>query len=103
ASRSIVPTLARVLAFWDLDGALAPGMPTGQLWFLPTISIESGALELPLPKVVDWLVDLYMMPVNQVQQHLGGDDDAKKGRQDSLLRNLYNWKAGKLPRVTSIE
>lgn len=103
ASRSIVPTLARVLAFWDLDGALAPGMPTGQFWFLPTTSNETGLLELPLPKVVDWLVDLYGIPVNQLQQHLGSDDDARKGRQDSLLRNLYNWKAGKLPRVTSIE
>lgn len=102
ASRSIVPTLARVLAFWDLDGALAPGMPTGQFWFLPTIDREMNRLELPLPKVVDWLVDLYGLPVNEMQQHLGSDEDAKNGRQDSLLRNLYNWKAGRLPRVASI-
>jgi hypothetical protein len=102
ASRSIVPILARLLAFWDVDGALAPGMPTGKFWFLPTIDRETGQIELPLPKVVDWLVDLFGLPINQVQQHLGNDDDAEKGRQDSLLRNLYNWKTGKLPRVASI-
>ncbi len=102
ASRSIVPTLARLMAFWDMDGALAPGMPTGEFWFLPTIDHQTGQLELPLPKVVDWLIDLYGLPINQVQQHLGNDEDAKKGRQDSLLRNLYNWKTGKLPRVASI-
>lgn len=102
ASRSIVPTLARVLAFWDLDGALAPGMPTGQFWFLPTIDKGTSRLELPLPKVVDWLIDLYGLPVNQIQQQLGSDEDAKEGRQDFLLRNFYNWKAGRLPRVSSI-
>lgn len=102
ASRSIVPTLARLMAFWDVDGALAPGMPTGQFWFLPTINHQTGQLELPLPKVVDWLIDLHGLPINQVQQHLGSDMDAERGRQDSLLRNLYNWKTGKLPRVSSI-
>lgn len=102
ASRSIIPTLARVLALWDMDGALAPGMPTGQFWFLPTVNSTTGRLELPLPKVVDWLIDLYGLPVGQVQQHLGSDEDAKDGRQDFLLRNLYNWKAGRLPRVDSI-
>lgn len=102
ASRSIIPTLARVMANWDLDGALAPGMPTGQFWFLPTVDSTTGRLELPLPKVVDWLIDLYGLPVSQVQQHLGSDEDARDGRQDSLLRNLFNWKAGSLPRVSSI-
>lgn len=102
ASRSIIPTLARVLALWDMDGAMAPGMPTGQFWFLPTVDSATGRLELPLPKVVDWLIDLYGLPVSQIQQHLGSDEDAKDGRQDSLLRNLYNWKAGSLPRVSSI-
>lgn len=102
ASRSIVPTLARLLAFWDVDGALAPAMPSGQFWFLPTIDHQTGRLELPLPKVLEWLIDLYAIPINQVQQHLGSDDDARQGRQDSLLRNLYNWKTGKLPRVSSI-
>lgn len=104
ASRSIIPTLARVLAFWDLDGALAPGMPTGQFWFLPTVDNATGELELPLPKVVDWLIDLYGTSVNQVQHHLGSEEDVERSRQDSHLRNLYNWKgkAGSLPRVTSI-
>lgn len=102
ASRSIVPTLARLLAFWDVDGALAPGMPTGQFWFLPTINHQTGQLELPLAKVVDWLIDLHGLPINQVQQHLGSDMDSERGRQDSLLRNIYNWKTGKLPRVSSI-
>ena len=102
ASRSIVPTLARVLAFWDLDGALAPGMPTGQFWFLPTMDDATGRLELPLPKVVNWLIDLYGTPVSQVQHHLGSDGDVERSRQDSHLRNLYNWKAGGRPRVTSI-
>jgi hypothetical protein len=102
ASRSIIPTLARVLAFWDLDGALAPGMPTGQFWFLPTVSSETGKLELPLPKVVDWLIDLYGTPINRAQHNLGSDKDVELSRQDSHLRNLYNWKAGSLPRVTSI-
>jgi Ankyrin repeats (3 copies) len=102
ASRSIIPPVAQVLAFWDLDGALAPGMPTGQFWFLPTVDSATGRLELPLPKVVDWLIDLYGLPISQVQHHLGSDEDAKGGRQDFLLRNLYNWKAGKLPRVASI-
>jgi hypothetical protein len=102
ASRSIVPTAARALALWDLDGALAPGMPTGQFWFMPTVDDATGRLELPLPKVVNWLIDLYGTPFSHVQQHLGSDEDVERSRQDSHLRNLYNWKAGGLPRVTSI-
>ncbi len=102
ASRSIVPTLARVLAFWDLDRAMAPSMPTGQFWFLPTIDLETGRLELPLSKVVGWLIDLYGRPLHELTRQLGGDKDFKSGKQESLLRNLYNWSRGKLPRAASI-
>jgi len=100
-SRSIVPTLARVLAWWDLDGALAADMPRGEFWFLPTIAPESGQLELPLPKVLDWLVDLYGTSAAKYQEHLG-DRTVDDGSQDARLRNVYNWKAGRLPRASNI-
>lgn len=100
-SRSIVPTLARVLAWWDLDGALAADMPRGEFWFLPTIAQKSGRLELPMPKVLDWLIDLYGTSAGEFQEHLG-DSTVDDGSQDARLRNVYNWKAGRLPRASSI-
>ena len=100
-SRSIVPTLARLLAWWDVDGALAPGMPTGAFWFLPTIATNPDRLELPPRKVLAWLADLYGTSAAEYQHYLG-DSFVADGSQDARLRNVYNWKKGRLPQASSI-
>lgn len=98
---SYVPGLARRIALWNLEGAFDKGMPGGEFWFLPHINEATHKLQLPVPSVVRWLLDLLGLPMDQVKNDLGGkrqDED-----QDSIERSLYNWLGGKIPRTTSIE
>ncbi|WP_153111718.1 hypothetical protein [Propionivibrio limicola] len=58
-----IPGFARVVANWSLpaDNRLQPldaGMPGGRFWFLPHWNQDANALELPVPQVIDWLLDL---------------------------------------------
>jgi len=98
---SYVPGLARRIAFWNLEGAFDKGMPGGEFWFLPHLDALTRELQLPVPSVVKWLLDLLGLPMDQAKNGLGGkrqDED-----QDSIERSLYNWLDGKIPRTASIE
>ncbi|WP_100873582.1 ankyrin repeat domain-containing protein [Janthinobacterium sp. 64] len=96
-----VPALARRIAFWNLDGAFDKGMPGGAFWFLPHVNITTGTMELPVPHVVDWLIDLLDCSIGKagVGTGLPGDDNTDR---DSIVRNLHNWKNASIPRVHSI-
>ena len=98
---SYVPALARRIAFWNLDGAFDKGMPGGKFWFMPHLNTTSGKIELPVPQVVDWLVDLLGTTINQVKGGLGSSKNSD-GSQDSIEKSLSNWKNGLIPRISSI-
>jgi hypothetical protein len=98
---SYVPALARRIAFWNLDGAFDKGMPGGKFWFLPHINAISGNMELPVPHVIDWLVDLLGTSIGQAKDGLGNKKNTN-GYQDSIEKSLGNWKKGLIPRVRSI-
>ena len=96
-----VPTLARRIAFWNLDGAFDKGMPGGAFWFLPHVNVITGTMELPVPHVVDWLIDLLDCSIGKAGIGAESPGDGTTDR-DSIVRNLHNWKNTSIPRVTSI-
>lgn len=98
---SYVPALARRIAFWNLEGAFDKGMPGGKFWFLPHANTTSGKMELPVPHVVDWLVDLLGTSIGQAKDGLGNKKNAN-GYQDSIEKSLGNWKNGLIPRTKSL-
>lgn len=86
------PSLGRYLAFWALDDALGQGMPGGHFWFLPTVEATGGPVQEPVPKVLDWLLDLYGAPATQLSEVLGEGAAAVHDKADSFARNLFNWR-----------
>jgi len=88
---SYVPALARHMAFWSLAGveqgqAFDAGMPGGKFWFLPNWDQENKKVELPVPLVIDWLLDLI------------GEQPLEKSFGDAL-RKLQGWRLeGRLPK-----
>ena len=101
---SYVPAIGRRIAFWNLEGAFDKGMPGGEFWFVPHLNTDTGKVELPVPQVVSWLRDLLGASMDQSKLGLGGNKRKDtKDRFDSLERNLYNWQAGNLPGVATIQ
>jgi len=103
---SWIPGLARRLAFWSMAGGergvpFDAGMPGGRFWFLPETDPASGALRLPVPQVVDWLVDLL------------GEQSLEKGFEglarthatranEHALRTLQGWRSEVLPKSAAM-
>lgn len=90
------PSLGRYLAFWAMDGALGQGMPGGRFWFLPTVGATDGPIQEPVPKVLDWLLDLYGAPAAKLSEVLGEGAGASHDKADSFARNLSNWRKDSL-------
>jgi hypothetical protein len=90
------PSLGRYLAFWAMDGALGQGMPGGHFWFLPTIGAPGRPVQEPVPKVLDWLLDLYGAPAARLSEVLGEGTAAPRDKADSFARNLSNWRKDSL-------
>ena len=100
---SYAPAMARRIAFWNLEGAFDKGMPGGKFWFLPHLDPDTGKVELPVPQVVSWLLDLLGLPMDEAKLGLGGNRATGEASQDSIERNLYNWQAGNLPNGKTIK
>lgn len=89
---SYVPALARRLAFWSLHNTendqppADAGMPGGKFWFLPNWDRVNDRIELPVPQVVNWLLDL--LEGASLEDAIGGlctpNGDA--------MRTLQGWK-----------
>lgn len=101
---SYVPALARSVAFWDLDGMerqqpLDAGMPGGEFWFLPNWDKEKKQLELPLPQVIDWLLNL--LEEKSLEKAVHGLEREVHGKSvnSHALRKLQSWRLeGRLPK-----
>ena len=100
-AHSYLPMLARRIAFWNLEGAFDHGMPGGQFWFLPHLDNTTTTLRLPVPQVVEWVLDLLGTPSDQNASHLGSGKRQGEDKQ-SIDRNLNNWKRGQIPHLDSI-
>lgn len=104
---SYVPGAARRLAFWSLAGArqrpFDAGMPGGEFWFLPHWDVENDRIDLPLPQVIDWLLDLLDAPISQ---DLGKKIGRKYLHEDdgdlSAVRTLQNWRNETTPKSAKI-
>lgn len=97
-----VPWLARRLAFWDLDGQqrgipFDAGMPGGEFWFLPLWDRVNGTLTLPVPQVIDWLLDLLDAPSLQGLDKVLGKKTVRENPDSNLVRTLQNWRQGTGP------
>lgn len=94
-----VPVWARNIARWSLlsvDQDMQPidaGMPGGEFWFLPTFNQKAGKVEMPMAKVMAWLLALLEEPsLASGASRLAGD--AFKGSEvdpESLTRKLRYW------------
>lgn len=86
----------RKYAFWTLHAPVAPGMPGGDLWFLPRPSPEDPSrLRLPVQTVTEWWRDLLDCPLDAIWK-----DDR---HSDSRIRNLQYWETGTLPSRLNID
>lgn len=103
-----VPGMARRLAFWSLDGKergvpFDAGMPGGEFWFLPNWDSQRNELSLPMPQVIDWLLDLLDAPsLQEINTGLGGRSLENEGGNDSVVRTLQNWRKGTTPQSAEI-
>lgn len=104
-----VPSLARRLAFWGLAGDergqhIDEGMPGGEFWFLPTWDQEANKITLPVPQVLDWLLDLLELPtLGHLSAGLGNKNLREDDGNSSVVRTFQNWRTGTLPNFKKID
>ena len=97
------PVLARRLAFWDLAGQqrgipFDAGMPGGEFWFLPQWDKANSTLTLPVPQVIDWLLDLLGEPSSkELKNALGRKHLREDDGDESVVPTLKNWRQGTKP------
>lgn len=104
---SYIPGLARVVANLSLPSNDRPqpvdaGMPGGRFWFLPHWNRDADALELPVPQVIDWLLDLLGCSIDQTGLLIGPQHRGGETAIPSIVRTLHNWRAGTLPSIAKI-
>lgn len=106
---SYVPGLARRLAFWTLHNVknklppLDAGMPGGKFWYLPHWDRENDKLDLPVPQVIEWLLDLLDAPsFHEFQTNLERERFKEKGGDEAVIRNLQNWRKGTKPQSAEL-
>jgi hypothetical protein len=104
------PYLGRTVAFWSLCQTMDEGMPGGKFWYLPEVIERNNKkeLRLPVPQVLDWLLDLSGQTISELAQGLAGKINAA-GKSinvgvelESIERVLSNWAKGDVPRVDNI-
>ncbi len=96
----LAPALGRYLALWDMDKPLPPETPAN--WFLPTVNVESGSVELPVPKVLSRFLQQRGLSVQALADTLtkhGGEGDDPTS---TAAKNLHQWLNGRLPDVAVI-
>lgn len=99
---SYAPALGRRVAAWNMEGAFDRGMPGGRFWFLPNVDAATGSVQLPVPQVLDWLLDLLSRPMDHARDQFGGERTKRADNHESIERNLYNWRNGRLPELEKI-
>jgi len=93
-----VPGVARIIANWNLDEPMDKDMPSGRFWYLPAVA--DTTLKLPVAQVVDWYLDLLGMPLEKfAEERMIGLVDADDSTSESMIRSLYKWKNGTLPKI----
>lgn len=96
-SHSYAPGIARMLAIWNIEESVEGGMPGGKFWYLPTENKTENKLDMPITLVCDWLLDLLAIPLDRIREVDFGVQDS-----EALIRNIYNWKTGKVPRTNTL-
>lgn len=103
-ARVLIPALARHTVFWQIASKMDEGMPGGKFWYQPAFDspVEPTQLQLPVPQVLDWLIDLIQDSNATIAKNLEEDLRIYDG-SGAVLRNLYNWKKAKsTPEISSI-
>lgn len=104
------PYLGRTVAFWSLCQIMDEGMPGGKFWYLPEVieRNDKKELRLPVPQVLDWLLDLSGQSISELAQGLAGKINAAEKsisvgvELESIERVLANWAKGVVPRAENI-
>lgn len=100
---SFVPGIARRVAFWSLPDRglrqpLDSGMPGGRFWFLPHWDREENLISLPVPQVIDWLLDLLGQSIGKSVESLATEKGRGNLNSETAIRTLHNWRTGTLPK-----
>lgn len=99
-ARFHLPQIGRWLGLLCVDGQISPDF----VQLLPQYDDEQKALRLPVQLAMDWLFHHY----GDTLEHFANVrceqfPNAGFKEKDSILRNLYHWKNGKLPDANSIK
>ncbi|MCG7201487.1 hypothetical protein MD273_17250 [Marinobacter pelagius] len=101
ATHVYAPGLGRHLALWDSVQRTDPGMPGGRFWYLPAVMAESDqTLTMPVPQVLDWLLDLLSYSLDEFAQTLAASTTITGREKDaaadvkSIRKTLVNWHTG---------
>jgi hypothetical protein len=86
------------MANWNLGDVNDKGMPGGYFWYLPTETEDHLNVTMPVDQVCSWLLDLLGIPLDRVR-----DLSLENTNAETLIRNIYNWKNGKVPRFETIK
>lgn len=86
-----IPGVARLAAFWTIDSRADIGMPEDVFWYLPTLDLQSGKLTLPIPQVLDWLLDLFGKSGFALATEI---DESPDDKVDSVGRKIRRWREG---------
>jgi len=104
-ARVLIPALARHTVFWQIESKMDAGMPGGKFWYLPFLNSQekTAKIELPLQQVLNWLLDLIEEPNSDIARNLESELRIYEN-SGTTLKNLYNWKSGKVtPEISSIQ
>ncbi|WP_299265180.1 hypothetical protein [uncultured Psychrosphaera sp.] len=97
-SHSYISYIARGMAFWNLHDITDKGMPGGKFWYLPTETEDRSSVIMPVDQVCTWLLDLLGIPLDQIR-----NSNFNNSAPETLIRNIYYWKSGKVPRLDTIK
>ncbi|WP_371374884.1 hypothetical protein [Thalassotalea aquiviva] len=97
-SHSYIPGIARFVANWSFEDIIDEGMPGGYFWYLPTETEDRSRVMMPVEQVCTWLLDLLGLRLEQLRNL-----NVENTNTESVIRNIYNWKKGKVPRLETIK
>lgn len=106
ASHFFMPGLARHAAFWQSEAPIDAGMPGGRFWYLPCLdpSARVPRVQLPVPQVVEWLLELLGEPVPEIARKRKDMEGARADGREGFRRSLENWRRGTTtPEIKYIE
>ncbi|UEA16619.1 hypothetical protein K7G92_001898 [Pasteurella canis] len=100
-----IPWIARIAAFWNLDGPIDTGMTRGCFWYLPHNQNPKNKNEvyLPMAQVLDWFLDITGMTTKEFSEYYLKKFNNRNIDHTSIIRQFNKWRKGEVPQVFTIQ